>query len=165
MVISRNAVFREDLLYKDMDRNKGKATETVQSVVAGSVESLVEVGESSGIQAETQAEGGAAQPETVSSEEAVEAIEDLSDYQLARDRVRRQIVKPVRFTEDSEVAFALYVSEEIESEEPRSYEEALRSKDAEKWNAGMDDEMHSLEKNGTWRLVYLPKGKKAIGCK
>lgn len=63
------------------------------------------------------------------------------------------------------MVFALSVSEEIDCEEPRSYEEAMRSKDSEKWNAGMDDEMESLEKNKTWNLVDFPKDKKAIGCK
>ena len=29
----------------------------------------------------------------------------------------------------------------------------------------MEDEMQSLQKNQTWDLVKLPKGKKAIGCK
>ncbi|XP_027166055.1 uncharacterized protein LOC113766022 [Coffea eugenioides] len=29
----------------------------------------------------------------------------------------------------------------------------------------MDEEVHSLHKNHTWRLTSLPKGKKAIGCK
>ena len=79
--------------------------------------------------------------------------------------VQREIVKPERFTKDSEVAFALLVSEEIDCEEPRSYEEAMRSQDSDKWNAWMDDEMKSFDKNKTWVLVDLPKGKKTIGCK
>lgn len=29
----------------------------------------------------------------------------------------------------------------------------------------MLEEMASLQKNKTWKLVKLPKGKKAIGCK
>lgn len=29
----------------------------------------------------------------------------------------------------------------------------------------MEAEMDALEKNGTWELVNLPKGKKAMGCK
>ena len=29
----------------------------------------------------------------------------------------------------------------------------------------MNEEMKSLEKNQTWKLASLPKGKKAIGCK
>ena len=33
------------------------------------------------------------------------------------------------------------------------------------WNAAMKEEMHALQKNKTWELVLLPKGKKAVGCK
>ena len=56
-------------------------------------------------------------------------MEDLSNYQLAKDRTRREIVKPARFTEDSELAFALLAAETIESEESNNYEEAMSSRD------------------------------------
>ena len=29
----------------------------------------------------------------------------------------------------------------------------------------MDEEMRALEKNQTWDIVELPKGKKTVGCK
>ncbi|PWA94422.1 Retrovirus-related Pol polyprotein from transposon TNT 1-94 [Artemisia annua] len=35
----------------------------------------------------------------------------------------------------------------------------------EKWRIAMREEMQSLEKNQTWELTNLPKGKKAIECK
>jgi hypothetical protein len=34
-----------------------------------------------------------------------------------------------------------------------------------KWKAAMEEEMHALQKNKTWELVPLPKGKRAVGCK
>jgi hypothetical protein len=46
--------------------------------------------------------------------------------------------------------------------EPDSYQEA---KDQLIWNITMKDEIKALEKNKTWTLVPLPKGKKSIGCK
>ena len=33
------------------------------------------------------------------------------------------------------------------------------------WQEAIDDEMESLQFNGTWHLVDLPPGRKAIGCK
>ena len=33
------------------------------------------------------------------------------------------------------------------------------------WNTAMREEMHALQKNKTWELVPLPKGKKVVGCK
>ncbi|GKD31724.1 retrovirus-related pol polyprotein from transposon TNT 1-94, partial [Tanacetum coccineum] len=35
----------------------------------------------------------------------------------------------------------------------------------EVWKKAMQEEINSIEKNGTWKLVNLPEGKKAIGLK
>jgi hypothetical protein len=35
----------------------------------------------------------------------------------------------------------------------------------EKWRIAMDEEIASIEKNDTWKLVPRPKGKKLIGVK
>jgi Reverse transcriptase (RNA-dependent DNA polymerase) len=45
---------------------------------------------------------------------------------------------------------------------PKNIEEALRDP---KWVHAMDVEMEALNKNNTWSLVELPKGKKSVGCK
>uniref|UniRef100_J3KXJ5 Uncharacterized protein n=1 Tax=Oryza brachyantha TaxID=4533 RepID=J3KXJ5_ORYBR len=58
------------------------------------------------------------------------------------------------------------VAEEIEgSAEPSSYSKVIVSADSNRWIAAMHDEMESLEKNQTWKLVELPKEKKHIRCK
>ncbi|CAI7912008.1 unnamed protein product [Closterium sp. NIES-54] len=49
-------------------------------------------------------------------------------------------------------------------EEPASMEEALAGPDREKWLVSRDAEYQSLLKNGTWDLVVLPEGKKAVQC-
>ncbi|KAL0402528.1 UNVERIFIED_CONTAM: Retrovirus-related Pol polyprotein from transposon TNT 1-94 [Sesamum latifolium] len=46
-----------------------------------------------------------------------------------------------------------------------TYNEAVKSSEKDKWRIAMNEEIGSLHKNQTWRLVSLPKGKKAIGCK
>ena len=46
-----------------------------------------------------------------------------------------------------------------------TYKEAVQSLEKYKWRIAMDEEMQSLHQNHTWRLVNLPEGKKAIGCK
>ena len=88
-------------------------------------------------------------------------------WNLARDRVKRSINKPDRLIEECNiVSFALSVAEEIEGNaEPSSYSEAIISGDSNKWMTAMHDEMESLEKNGTWDLVKLPREKKPIRCK
>ena len=45
---------------------------------------------------------------------------------------------------------------------PRSVEEALSDP---KWAQAIQEELEALQKNNTWKLVPLPKGKKVVGCK
>jgi hypothetical protein len=46
--------------------------------------------------------------------------------------------------------------------DPLSFNEAVIE---EKWIEAMDEEIHAIEKNDTWKLTYLPENKKAIGVK
>ena len=103
-----------------------------------------------------------------------EAGTDLVGCQLARDRKRRVIIPHARYktapppdhlTEDSEVAFALAVFEDIDVEEPKDYYEANRSANKKQWKAVAVDEMNSLEKNETWDVVDRPKDRKVIECR
>ena len=45
---------------------------------------------------------------------------------------------------------------------PKSIQEALS---IPSWRAAVLEEIKALEKNGTWELVDLPRGKKTVGCK
>jgi len=45
---------------------------------------------------------------------------------------------------------------------PLSFNEAITE---EKWIEAMDEEIHAIEKNDTWKLTNLPENKKAIGVK
>jgi hypothetical protein len=67
--------------------------------------------------------------------------------------------------EECNVANALSVAEEIEGVEPSNYPEAIISANGNNWMVAMHDEMESVEKNGTWDLMQLPKGKKTVHCK
>jgi transposase InsO family protein len=60
-----------------------------------------------------------------------------------------------------EVARAFHVS----VDDPHNVNEALGGRDARKWKKAMEEEMTSIRDNGTWSLVDLPKGHKAVGCK
>ena len=46
--------------------------------------------------------------------------------------------------------------------DPLSFNKAVTEK---KWIKAMDEEIHAIEKNDTWKLTYLPENKKAIGVK
>ena len=50
-------------------------------------------------------------------------------------------------------------------DDPLNLCEALRSEDASKWEAAMQEEYDSLMANSTWELTNLPKDRKSVGCK
>lgn len=78
---------------------------------------------------------------------------DLDSYILARDRKRREVKMPSKYDDFDVVDYALSAAQDIETDEPKSYQEAMRSKDRDLWNAASEDEMVSLDKNETWDLV------------
>ncbi|CAI7807620.1 unnamed protein product [Closterium sp. NIES-53] len=61
-------------------------------------------------------------------------------------------------------AFAFFSPVEMPGE-PATLKEALESSDAEEWKKAMESEQKSIEENGTWELVELPEGRKAITSK
>ncbi|CAI7777538.1 unnamed protein product [Closterium sp. NIES-54] len=63
-----------------------------------------------------------------------------------------------------ECAFAFFSPMEMPGE-PATLKEALESSDAEEWKKAIKSELKSIEENGTWELVELPEGRKAITSK
>ena len=49
-------------------------------------------------------------------------------------------------------------------DDPKSYEEAMASRDLAFWKEAVNDEMNSILSNNTWVLVDLPTSSKPIGC-
>ncbi|GJX36181.1 zinc finger, CCHC-type containing protein [Tanacetum coccineum] len=50
-------------------------------------------------------------------------------------------------------------------EDPRTYDEAMQSRDATFWKEAIDDEIGSIMENNTWVLSDLPPRCKTLGCK
>ncbi|GJZ22851.1 zinc finger, CCHC-type containing protein [Tanacetum coccineum] len=50
-------------------------------------------------------------------------------------------------------------------EDPRTYNEAMQSRDFAFWKEAIDDEIGSIMENNTWVLSDLPPGCKPLGCK
>ena len=48
---------------------------------------------------------------------------------------------------------------------PRTYNEAMKSSNSDKWLEAMESEMKSLERNNVWELVPLPKERKLVDCR
>ena len=90
--------------------------------------------------------------------------ESLAQYQLTRDRTRRETRPPARYSYADLIFTALVAGVEVLRSEPDSYEGAIRSKDKDKWQATMEEEMQSLKVNRTWSLVPTPKDQKLVEC-
>ena len=62
---------------------------------------------------------------------------ELTNYQLAWDRSRRAIRTPVRYAQADLIAYALTIGEEIEHEEPATFQEACNSNERTYWLEAM----------------------------
>ncbi|WVY96288.1 hypothetical protein V8G54_028439 [Vigna mungo] len=102
--------------------------------------------------------------------EEVPRTEDVSvSHSDETHRSRRQIVRPSRF-EDYEVYTDAAINEEgslihialMSGAEPVDMNETLNHA---VWRNAMLEELHSIERNKTWKLVDLPPGKQSISVK
>lgn len=91
--------------------------------------------------------------------------DELGSYLLARDRDRREIRTPARFSYADLVFSALVAAQSVQKSEPSSYSEAIRSNQKDKWVEAMESEMNSLRINQTWVLITKPKNKRLVQCK
>lgn len=60
---------------------------------------------------------------------------------------------------------ASYLREPDNLKEPESFKEAINSPQSNEWKKAMDDEFKSLKENKTWKLMKLPKGRRAVKSK
>ena len=103
------------------------------------------------------------EPGAISTNQPQEEV----DHSIARDRPRREIRRPARYNDDEGlIAYALSVAEEVpEGTEPSNYTEAITCPSSTNWLLAMQEEMESLQRNGTWELCNLPKGRRALTAK
>jgi hypothetical protein len=59
-------------------------------------------------------------------------------------------------------SYSAFIASIEKLEEPITFNEA---KNNLVWRKAMKEELNALEKNDTWKIIHLPKGKKPVGCK
>ena len=82
---------------------------------------------------------------------------DLSSPPSSPRYHRRDVQPPIRFGFDEFAAAAV-----DSAETPRNYKHAMECEEREEWKSAMQRQVDSLNDMGTWTLVALPKGKRAI---
>ncbi|GKB10958.1 retrotransposon protein, putative, ty1-copia subclass [Tanacetum coccineum] len=142
IIISRDVVFNESLMYKDTLKgagaaDSGKEVEFEVELQGSRVEPTVDphTGENPGNEDEEQDEGPQQQ--------------NLDNYVLVDDMA----------------AYAFAIAEEEDTHEPITFQEAINSSEKDEWVRAMKEEMSSLKKNHTWELVDQPPGQKLVSCK
>lgn len=176
--ISRNVVFREDVMYKDIMN----ATTSCISLELPLTTNKVPIFECAGASKTRDSSDHGGATESI-SDETTEIIDiDQVDTtpegnqrtrQIARDRPKRQVIIPSRLKDyemDEEVldeiaGYAYLITEDGGNSEPECYQEAVQDPDSEKWLEAADEEIESLIKNKTWVLVERNSLQKPIGCK
>ncbi|GJT30627.1 zinc finger, CCHC-type containing protein [Tanacetum coccineum] len=68
----------------------------------------------------------------------------------------------IEYAEHSK-AFRFFVIEPNDSDDPKTFDEAMKSQDVAFWKETTNDEIDSIMGNNTWLLAYLPPGCKPLG--
>lgn len=77
----------------------------------------------------------------------------IGNYQLVKDRERRQSKPNPRCEIQNLTDFALISRESLQHSEPTSFEEAISTQNFGNWRRAMEEEIKSLLKNKTRKLV------------
>ncbi|CAI7841616.1 unnamed protein product [Closterium sp. NIES-53] len=188
-LVSRDCKFMENLMYKDWkaenDAKIGVRFGEVKSSGLEHVELPLELSSSTTTTRQSSLVNGG--EEAKDAEEEEEEVQQVSERaptlpsrttSAPRNNAMRALGKPAKSAlagealivgddEESdydECAFAFFSPVEMPGE-PETLKEALESSDAEELKKAMESELKSVEGNGTWELVELPKGRNAITSK
>ncbi|KAH9736371.1 hypothetical protein KPL71_018077 [Citrus sinensis] len=167
-IVSRDVMFHESVLLKEStEHDTGLQDNPAANKQSGSGTSKVKVEllTDKGSEKEAASDDERATAESEEHEVSELPQADLQSYQLARDRVRREVRAPVRYGYADLIAYALLCADEVTIEEPANFSEAMESVHCDKWLEAMQDEMESLQRNQTWTLIPNPGNKRLISCK
>ena len=162
-IVSRDIVFNKGGLIKDSEaagdeNEKSRSEDRLELEVESSVlKNITESADSCGVNEQEE--------DTVSPQEQSSPQEQIQEYQLTRDRQKRQVKPTKRFGYADLIGYALATANEIDDEEPKSFKEATQSLVKEECQRAIEEEMTSLYKNKTSEIVKRPKCRRVVGCK
>ncbi|GJX81552.1 integrase, catalytic region, zinc finger, CCHC-type containing protein [Tanacetum coccineum] len=172
IIISRDVVFNENLMYKDTLKGAGAAGSRKE------VEFEVELqGSRVELTVDPHTEENPGNKDEEQDEEPQQ--QNLDNYVLVHDRAKITITIPVRYRDEGNIslsrpsgskvddmaAYALAIAEEEDTHKSIIFHEAINSSENDEWVRAMEEETSSLKKNHTWELVDQPHGQKLVRCK
>lgn len=93
----------------------------------------------------------------------------LQDYVLNTVLANMNAPSPAKYPLSTYVDFSVFSESHCQFlavitlvYEPKSFKEAMED---ENWRFASGDEIDAFEASGTWDIVTLPKGKRALACK
>jgi hypothetical protein len=154
VLLSRNVIFNEAVMFYD-----NPSTDISDAIDSPNVSDDEQ--QRISVQVEHAKENENVVPETNNDNVYVPPsppIVQQPSQSIAANRPKRNIAPPNRLIEECDIVhYALSCAEQVEHDaEPATYTEAIASVDKEKWLGAMQEEVQSLEKNGTWDVVRLP---------
>ncbi|KAH0705722.1 hypothetical protein KY285_010259 [Solanum tuberosum] len=87
--------------------------------------------------------------------------QDLTDTQGVRKVTNHPMSNFLSYRNLS-TSYRAFLSQLYGMEIPRNVQDALN---VPKWKKAILEEMNALDRNETWEMVELPRGKKTVGCK
>ncbi|GKB78199.1 retrotransposon protein, putative, ty1-copia subclass [Tanacetum coccineum] len=144
IIISRDVVFNESLMYKDTLKGAGAADSRKED------EFEVEL-QGSRVEPTVDPHTGAKRTTTITARYKDEGNVSLS-------RLSGSKVYDI-------AAYAVAIAEEEDTHEPITFQDVINSSENDEWVHAMKEEMSSLKKNHTWELVDQPPGQKLVSCK
>ncbi|PNX88851.1 copia-type polyprotein, partial [Trifolium pratense] len=156
IIISRDVVFDEKQGWKWNEKGDKKEIQLIDDNVDGSV------------QVEPVAEDPVTTEPAVQSDSDMDTTSEEDDDNI-ENALGQRARKPPGWMRDYVTGSELQEEEQLQnlavfcnSEDPTCFEEAVK---LAVWREAMDQEIESIERNGTWELTDLPQGMKKIGVK
>ena len=102
--------------------------------------------------------------ETFSLEQIKKHLRIEEETRLRANKFSNESTTKVNFVDRTTVLNKIPILLNIE-DDPKTFQEAMSSRDVAFWKEAINDEMDSLISNNTWIIVDLPPSSKPIGCK
>ncbi|GJU97609.1 zinc finger, CCHC-type containing protein [Tanacetum coccineum] len=134
IIINRDVVFNESLMYKDTLKGAGAADYGKEGPQQQNLDNYVLV-----------------------RDRAKRTTIIPTRY---RDEGNVSLSRPPGSNVYDMTAYAFAIVEEEDTHEPITFQEAINSSEKDEWVRAMEEEMSSLKKNHTWELVDQPPGQK-----